>query len=65
MAEVNVAAHDDLIDQTDSVMDEGTRGFLQSFIDQFAGLAARLSPAQARSCRLSPPTKELPCLYGQ
>jgi chromate reductase, NAD(P)H dehydrogenase (quinone) len=41
--EAYVTYKQDLVDQTDSVGDEGTRRFLQSFIDQFAGLAARLA----------------------
>jgi chromate reductase len=39
----------DLIDQSDGVVDEGTRRFMQSFIDQFAGFAARLAPARAHA----------------
>lgn len=40
---------EDLVDQTGSVIDEGTRNFLQSFIDQFAGLATRLTPQKAHA----------------
>jgi hypothetical protein len=32
-----------LIDEDDTVADEGTRKFLQAFIDQFVTLAARLA----------------------
>jgi len=44
--EAYVTYKPELIDQTDSVVDEGTRKFLQSFIDQFAGFAG---PAPARA----------------
>jgi chromate reductase len=47
--EAYVTYKPELIDQTDIVVDEGTRRFLQSFIDQFAGLAARLAPARAHA----------------
>jgi chromate reductase len=47
--EAYVAHKPDFIDQTDSVVDEGTRRFLQSFIDQFAGFATRLAPVQAQA----------------
>jgi len=33
-----------LIDEAETVTDAGTRRFLQSFIEQFAGFAARLTP---------------------
>jgi chromate reductase len=33
-----------LIDDSHAVTDEGTRGFLKSFVDQFAALAARFAP---------------------
>ena len=42
--EAYVTYKQDLVDQSDSVIDAGTRKFLQSFVDQFAGLAARLAP---------------------
>ena len=45
--EAYVAFTPDLIDETDTVTDERTRSFLQSFIDQFAEFAARLAPAKA------------------
>src|SRR5262249_55800526 len=45
--EAYVAFKPDLIDENDTVTDEGTRGFLQSFIDRLADLAARLTPAKA------------------
>ena len=35
----------DLIAADDTVTDEGTRGFLKSFLDQFAALAGRFAPA--------------------
>ena len=38
-----------LIDDQGRLTDESTRKFLQAFIDQFASLAARLSPKLARS----------------
>jgi chromate reductase, NAD(P)H dehydrogenase (quinone) len=47
--EAYVAYKPDLIDQTDTLMDERTRKFLQSFIDQFAELAARLAPTRAHA----------------
>jgi chromate reductase len=38
----------DLIDANDVITDEGTRGFLKSFLDQFAALVAKLAaPAKA------------------
>jgi chromate reductase len=36
----------DLVDAAGNVADESTRGFLQAFVDQFAGLLQRLEPAQ-------------------
>jgi len=47
--EAYVTYKPELIDQTDIVVDEGTRRFLQSFIDQFAGFATRLAPARAHA----------------
>lgn len=47
--EAYVAFKPGLIDETDTVTDEPTRIFLQSFIDQFAGLARRLTPAKPRA----------------
>jgi chromate reductase, NAD(P)H dehydrogenase (quinone) len=41
--EAYVTFKPDLIDETDTVTDAGTLRFLQSFIDQFAGLAAHLT----------------------
>lgn len=38
---------DGLIDADNNVTDEGTRKFLQGFVDQFAALAARSAAAQA------------------
>jgi chromate reductase len=39
-----------LIDANDVVTDESTRGFLKSFLDQFAALVAKLAePAKAQS----------------
>jgi chromate reductase, NAD(P)H dehydrogenase (quinone) len=34
----------ELIDKADTVTDAGTRRFLQSFVEQFAGFAARVTP---------------------
>jgi chromate reductase len=45
--EAYVTFKPDLIDETDTVTDERTRSFLQSFIDQFTEFAARLTPAKA------------------
>ena len=42
--EVYLTFKPELIDAADSVTDAGTRRFLQSFVDQFAGFTARLSP---------------------
>lgn len=36
-----------LIDANDVVTDEGTRGFLKSFLDQFAALVGKLAPVRA------------------
>jgi len=41
--EANVIFKADLIDEIGTVTDTGTFGLLQSFIDQFAGLAAKVS----------------------
>ena len=35
----------ELIDADDTITDEGTRGFLKQFVDQFASLVARLAEA--------------------
>jgi chromate reductase len=43
--EAYVAYKPGLIDDDDVITDAGTRSFLQSFIDQFAGLAGRLAKA--------------------
>ena len=43
--EAYVAYKPGLIDDADIVTDAGTRSFLQSFIDRFAGLAGRLAKA--------------------
>ena len=45
--EAYVAYRPGLIDDADLITDAGTRSFLQSFIDQFAGLAGRLANAKA------------------
>ena len=45
--EAYVAYRPGLIDDADVITDAGTRSFLQSFIDQFAGLAGRLANAKA------------------
>jgi len=42
--EAYVTFKPDLIDEAQTVTDAGTRGFLQSFVEQFARFAARLSP---------------------
>jgi chromate reductase len=42
--EVYLTFKPELIDAADTVTDAGTRRFLQSFVDQFAGFIARLSP---------------------
>jgi len=47
--EAYIAFKPGLIDETDTVTDEPTRIFLQSFIDQFAGLARRLTPAKSHA----------------
>ena len=44
--EAYVAYKPGLIDDADGITDAGTRAFLQSFIDQFAGLAGRLANAK-------------------
>ena len=38
-----------LIDADNNVTDESTRGFLRSFLDQFAGLVARFAAAPSRA----------------
>jgi chromate reductase, NAD(P)H dehydrogenase (quinone) len=45
--EAYVAYKPGLIDDADVITDAGTRSFLQSFIDRFAGLAGRLANARA------------------
>jgi chromate reductase, NAD(P)H dehydrogenase (quinone) len=47
--EAYVTFKPDLIDEADTVTDAGTRTFLQSFVDQFAALAARLTPPKAQT----------------
>jgi len=38
-----------LIDADNNVTDESTRGFLRSFLDQFAALVARFAAAPSRA----------------
>ena len=46
--ETYIAFKPDLIAADDAVTDEGTRGFLKSFVDQFASLVGRFAaPAKA------------------
>jgi chromate reductase, NAD(P)H dehydrogenase (quinone) len=45
--EAYIAYKPELIDDADVVTDVGTRSFLQSFVDRFAGLAARLANCKA------------------
>jgi chromate reductase len=47
--EAYVTFKPDLIDDNDSIADEGTRQFLQGFIDRFAALVGRLSSGLDRS----------------
>jgi len=54
--EVFVTFKPNLIDESNVVTDAGTLRILQSFIDQFAGLAARLTTYLPRSA---------PCPYGR
>jgi chromate reductase len=44
--EAYVTFKPDLVDAAGSIADESTRGFLQAFVDQFAGLLQRPEPAQ-------------------
>jgi len=39
----------DLVDDDSNISDEGTRKFLQEFLNKFASLVVRLSPQDARS----------------
>ncbi len=45
--EAYIQFKDGLIDSDDNVADEGTRGFLQGFVDQFLALVPRVGAAQA------------------
>jgi chromate reductase, NAD(P)H dehydrogenase (quinone) len=45
--EAYVAYKPELIDDADVITDAGTRSFLQSFVDRFAGLVARLANSKA------------------
>jgi chromate reductase len=47
--EAYVTFKPDLIDEADTVTDAGSREFLQSFVDRFAGLAGRLTPPKAHT----------------
>jgi len=49
--EAYIAFKPGLVDDAGGIPDEGARAFLQSFIDQFAALAVRLSPGSADPLR--------------
>ena len=45
--EAYITFRPDLVDAGDNITDDGTRQFLQAFVDQFAALAARFSGSAA------------------
>ena len=47
--EAYVTFKPDLVDDDSNISDEGTRKFLQEFLNKFASLVVRLSPQDARS----------------